>query len=107
VIIGVIPFEIVWGGRLADKSQMFAFEIASVIINLFMLAVIAIRASLIKINIGKRFINIVLWLMSALFLLNTIGNLLSNNELEKLLFTPLTFMLLIFSFRLAIGKNNN
>lgn len=38
-MLSVIPFEIVWGGRLKDKSQMLAFETASVIINLFMLTV--------------------------------------------------------------------
>jgi hypothetical protein len=42
--------------------------------------------------------------MAGLFFLNTIGNLLSNNQLEKILFTPLTTILFVFSLRLAIDK---
>jgi hypothetical protein len=37
VIIKIIPFEIVWGGRLKDQSQMLTFETFSAIINMFML----------------------------------------------------------------------
>jgi hypothetical protein len=105
VISGLIPFQIVWGGRLTDRSQMLAFEAFSIIINLLMLSIIAIRAGLIKLNISRKFINIVLWMMSTLFLLNTIGNIFSNNELEKIIFTPLTLLLFLLTFRLALNKN--
>lgn len=104
VITGIIPFKIVWGGRLTDRSQMLAYETASIIINLLMLLVTTIRAGFIKTSINRKFINIILGIMSALFLLNTIGNLLSNNDLERLIFTPLTFILFILTFQLSIKK---
>lgn len=102
VIAGIVPFDIVWGGRLRDRAQMLAFETASIIINLIMLLIISIRAGFIKTSIKMKFINIMIGIMSVLFLLNTIGNLLSNNDLEKLIFTPLTFILFILTFQLSI-----
>lgn len=102
VLTGIIPFEIVWGGRLQGKEQMITFELTSIIINILMLMVVAIQAGLIKINTNKKVLKVVFWLMFVLFLFNTIGNLLSENELEKIIFTPLTILLSVFCMRLAI-----
>ena len=105
VMLRIIPFEIVWGGRLKDQSQMLIFETVSVIINLIMLAVVVIKAGFLKVSINPMIIKIALWIMFGLFLMNTIGNLFSNNEIEKIVFTPLTFILSLFSLRIAISKN--
>ncbi len=105
VLISVIPFEMVWGGRLQSQQQMIPFEIVSIVLNSVMLAVVAIYAGLLKVNINRMVIRVALWCMAALFLLNTIGNSLSTNDLEKLIFTPLTLLLTLFSWRLAVQKS--
>jgi hypothetical protein len=104
VLLGIIPFEIVWGGRLTDSAQMIQFEIVSITLNLVMLVTVAIRSEHLNVNINKKIITVALWIMVGLFLLNTIGNLLSSNALEKILFTPLTILLAILSWRLAIRQ---
>jgi hypothetical protein len=104
VLSGLIPFAIVWGGRLQDTSQMLVFETISIAINLVMLAVAAIQAGMLKVKIRPGLIRTALWVMFALFLVNTLGNLFSNNELEKMLFTPLTGLLALFCLRLATSK---
>lgn len=104
VLISVIPFELVWGGRLQSEQQMIPFEIVSIMLNGIMLAVVAIYADLLKVNINKNVIKVALWCMAGLFLLNTIGNSLSINSREKFFFTPLTLLLTLFSWRLAIHK---
>jgi hypothetical protein len=104
VMLGIVPFEIVWGGRLKDASQMLLFETVSVLMNLLMLMVVGIHAGIIKIKLNRLVIKTALWAMFLLFLLNTAGNLFSNNELEKMLFTPLTLLLSLFSLRLATSK---
>jgi len=104
VLLGIIPFEIVWGGRLTDSSQMFRFELVSIVLNLVMLIIVATRSGFLNININKKIITAALWMMTGLFLLNTIGNLLSNNTWEKIIFTPLTILLSILSWRLTIRK---
>lgn len=104
VISGVIPYQMVWGGRLADRSQMLRFETISILTNLVMLTVVMIRAGFVRLRVHPISIRIALWLMVGLFLLNTIGNLLSNNETEKIIFTPLTVLLCLLSLRLATSR---
>jgi hypothetical protein len=104
VMLQVIPSGIVWGGRLQDRSQLLVFEAISITVNLIMLGVVAIHAGLLKVPISARVIRVALWAMFVLFLLNTLGNLFSKNEFEKLFFTPLTLLLSFFSLRLARSK---
>jgi hypothetical protein len=102
VLIGIIPFEIVWGGRLKSKEEMIPFEITSIALNSVMLGIVAMQAGLLKVNVKPSVLKIAFWCMFVLFTINTIGNIFSNNELEKLIFTPLTLLLSVFSLRLAI-----
>ncbi|GAB3176080.1 hypothetical protein [Telluribacter humicola] len=104
VVLGVIPFQIVWGGRLQDQSQMLAFEAVSMAINLFILAAVCVRAGIIRISVNPTLLRILFWMMFGLFLLNTVGNIFSNNSLERMIFTPLTLILSIFCFRVAVSK---
>jgi hypothetical protein len=106
ITAGIIPFEIVWGGRLKNHTEMLQFEAVSIILNLIMVAVVAINAGLLKVNLKPVFLKISFWLMAILFSLNTIGNLIAINTLETLIFTPLTFILAVFSFRLAISNEH-
>lgn len=104
VLVGILPYEIVWGGRLEDSSQMIVFEILSITLNLFMLFVVGVRAGFVMQRTNPLVIKSCLWLMAILFIVNTIGNLFSINQWEKMIFTPITIMLTIFSLRLALSK---
>ena len=104
VVAGVVPYTLVWGGRLRDQSQMLAFEAISLTLTLLMLAVVAVQAGHVKVRIHPRVVAVVFSLMFLLFLVNTAGNLASKNELEKRLFTPLTLLLALFSLRVAVGS---
>jgi hypothetical protein len=104
VLSGIIPFEIVWGGRLQNRQQMISFELISILINVIMLAVMAIYAGYVKVRISSVVINGVLWIMFVMFFLNTIGNLFSHNDLEKMIFTPITVLLSLGCLQLAINK---
>lgn len=104
VLIGIVPPEIVWGGRISDRSELVKMEIISILINLVMLQIVMVRAGYFKIKINPMIIKIALWAMAILFLLNTIGNIFSKNDFEKFAFTPLTLILAIFCIRLAISK---
>ena len=104
VVLGVVPFQIVWGGRLQDRSQMLAFEAVSMGINLLMLAIVCVRAGVIRINVHPTLTRVIFWAMFGLFLLNTVGNIFSNNSLERIIFTPLTLILSIFCLRVAVSR---
>ena len=107
VITGIIPYQIVWGGRLENFSQMLSFEAVSISLNLLMIAIVAIYANFLKWKINQVAIQIGLWVMFVLFFINTIGNLFSINEQEKLIFTPATLLLSLFSLRLALNKSKS
>ncbi|HNV29307.1 MAG TPA: hypothetical protein PKJ83_09245 [Cyclobacteriaceae bacterium] len=104
VLVQVIPYKIVWGGRLENDMQMIQFEGISIALNLIMLALVAIYSGYLKWEINRRWIQLGMWIMVALFLLNTVGNLFAINDWERWIFTPITFLLAVFSFRLAIDK---
>ena len=105
VIAGIIPFDIVWGGNLSDKSQLYTMEAVSIAINAIMLFIILIYCGAIKININRKIIIGAIWFMFGLFLLNTLGNLMAKNVLETYIFTPLTLILSICCFRMAAFEN--
>ena len=102
VLVGIIPFDIVWGGRLKSKEDMIPFEITSIALNSIMLGIVMMQAGLLKLNVKPIVLKIAFWCMFVLFAINTIGNIFSNNELERLIFTPLTLLLSVFCLRLAI-----
>lgn len=101
VLLAVIPYNIVWGGRLKNKTELLQFELISIGINLAMLLVVLIKARILKIALHPKLLTLALWLMVALFTLNTLGNLLSVNAMEKIIFTPLTLILALLCLRLA------
>lgn len=103
VLSGFIPFDIVWAGRLKSKEEMIVFETVSILLNSLMLLVIAIRGNLLWIQWNEKLVTGILWVMTLLFGVNTIGNLFAENSWETIIFTPITFILSILSLRLAIS----
>ncbi len=104
IISGVIPYQYVWGGRLKSNEQMLRFESISIIINLFIIFIISIKGGYIRPYLSSKVIKVFLWIFSILFVLNTIGNLLSLNSLEAIIATPITFILALMFLRLATEK---
>ena len=101
VLAGVIPYGIVWGGRLDNTQQMLVFEMISISINLFIIAVILMKGRYIKNFLSEKIITSILWAMTVTFALNTIGNIFSMATIETIIFTPVTFFSSILFYRLA------
>lgn len=102
VLTGIIPYKIVWGGRLESTTDMIRFEVVSIGINLLMLATAANKSGYLNWGKSKQWVRIGLWIMVVLFSINTLGNLVAINIWEKIIFTPLTLLLAFFSLRLAM-----
>jgi len=102
VILEIIPFQIVWGGRLSTKEEMYVFETVSITLLLIMGWVVAVRIRWITGNLPEKLMRIVFGLLAFLFFLNTIGNLMAVHFLETILFTPLTFIAFLACLRLAL-----
>jgi len=106
ILLKLIPYNLVWGGRLKSDKEMYRFEIFSILINSLFVIVVLVQGGFLTIDISRKIITYALWLMTGLFLLNTLGNAISKNKLEKRLFTPVTILLAIFSLTLALALAN-
>ena len=104
VLMQIIPYDIVWGGRLENAVQMRQFESVSIFINLLIILVVATKGQYIKLFIPIRILNFLLWLLVILFSVNTIGNVLAVTSLETYIFTPITLVSAVFCYRIAIEK---
>jgi len=100
VILEVIPYTIVWGSRLNSYDEMIQYEVVSMFILLALITLTWIKTK----NKNNAFVSILLWVYVGLFALNTIGNLLSKNLFEMIVFTPLTILLALLCARVAMER---
>ncbi len=101
VLVKIIPYKLVWGGRLTNDQQMYRFEVVSLLVNFVFLFIGAWRGGFVQLDVPKLVLVISLWAMAALFLLNTFGNLMAKNKLERNFFTPVTLISSILCAYLA------
>ena len=85
IIIGVIPYELTWGGKLESTKEMLVFETISIVINLFFLHTLLQKGSYIRSTYSRKSIRIILWVFFILFVLNTAGNIQAITTFEKCL----------------------
>jgi hypothetical protein len=69
-----------------------------------MIAVVAIKANVLNVELPQIFIKVILWLMFFLFLLNTLGNDFFLNKFEQLVVTAFTLIVSLLSLRLVLEK---
>ena len=106
VMAKIVPYDIAWGGRLQNDSEMYIFETISILIILFLELVLLMKGNYMKFQFGEKTTDIILWIFLALFLLNTIGNIFAKTDIEKLFAAvTLAFAFLIWTI-LRIKKVN-
>jgi len=104
VLTGVIPYGIVWAGKISTSAEMQKLEVISILVNAFVILILVLKADYIKHKITAKILNAIIWLLAVLFTLNTIGNLFAESRFELYLFTPLTFTLALLCLRIVIDK---
>ena len=83
IIAKVIPYNIAWGGRLTNDTEMYVFETISIFINVFLSWILLMEGNFIKFKFSSKTIHIILWVFFGLFVLNTIGNIFAKTNFEK------------------------
>ncbi len=106
IIAKIIPYNIVWGGRLQNDSEMYVFETISVLVNLFLSWVLLIKSNATKFKFSNKAVTIILWIFFALFALNTLGNLLAKTYFEKC-FAVLTGIFCLLLWNIIKQKNSD
>jgi hypothetical protein len=97
----------VWGGRLKSASEMVAFEVPSIALNLLFVVIILLIAGYILSPLPPKVLRVIAWIMAGFFMLNTLGNLVSNSGLERIIFTPVTILLAVCSYRFTGGMKRS
>lgn len=105
IILKIIPYEITWGGRLENDSEMYVFEAISILINLILIFAMLIKGKFIRQIIPSKIVTIILWIFVVIFCLNTIGNLFAETYFEKS-FSLITLLLSILIWVIIKSKNN-
>jgi hypothetical protein len=105
ILTKVIPYEIAWGGRLKSTQEMVIFETVSIVINALILIAITARIRFLKQSEEPMIFRMIFGITSLLFLINTLGNLYAITDLERFIFTPLTAIATILSFRSALTNH--
>lgn len=104
MLSGLLPTDIIWGGRQTGAESMRQMELVSLAVTCFFIFIIMLKMNYLPFKIHKKVTTIVLWLMFVWFLLNIIGNLAAATVLEKSIFTPVSIVLMLLILRLAIEK---
>ncbi|RMG82533.1 MAG: hypothetical protein D6707_02770 [Bacteroidetes bacterium] len=104
VLSGIVPFDIVWAGRIKNKTDLIKMETISLIILIFVSSVVALRMNYLSLGINPFVIKTGVWILFAFFVLNTLGNLTAVNPIEKYGFGLLTFLISVLLLKLGLEK---
>lgn len=98
VLVGIIPYSLVWGGKLSSTTEMYSYELPALGISLFFTWLLCMEAGRVKFKFPKRVRTLSLISFLLLFVLNTLGNALASTAFEKsLAFVTALMVVLLFS----------
>jgi len=80
VLSGVIPYAIVWAGKINSVAEMKKLEVISILINAFAILISLLKAGYIQNKIPVKILNAIILLLAVVFSLNTIGNLFAKSS---------------------------
>lgn len=103
VLAGLIPTEMVWGGRLQNEEERTAGAWVSIAFLVVFALLVLVRLGAIGRTLpalGKWG----MWAVCVLFALNTVGNLFALDLRETLIFTPVTLVSAVLAARVAMGE---
>jgi hypothetical protein len=103
VLAGLIPTEMVWGGRLKNAEERTVGALVSITFLVLFVFLLLVRMGRIAPSmhaLGKWG----MWVICILFALNTVGNLFALDLRETLIFTPMTLVSAVLAARVAMGE---
>lgn len=83
IITKIVPYDITWGGRLQNDTEMYVFETISILINVFLSWVLLMKGNFVKYKFPNQVINVILWIFFVIFILNTVGNIFAKTFFEQ------------------------
>jgi hypothetical protein len=104
--LGILPITMAWGGRQTVLTIALRLaSLAAIAILGFFAYVIRRRAGLIAGAPVTTLFKVLSWVVTAYMLFNVLGNITSPSLGEKLLFTPISILLVVACFIGSISKS--
>jgi hypothetical protein len=103
VLLKIVPADIMWGGQ-ANAGNIVMLELIAIVVALFFGYVIAAKTGYFQVGKFMGVVKVLVWIIFAFLLLNTLGNLASGVSAENFVFAPITLVLALCALRLAIEK---
>jgi hypothetical protein len=105
VLVGAIPPDIVWGGMIQGaQTNLITLETIALLVTLLFMLIVAAKTGYVQAGKLSGAVKVGVWLIFVFLLLNTLGNLASGVSFENLIAAPVTIILALCAFRLAIEK---
>lgn len=103
---GILPITMAWGGREPVlTTNLRIASLASAGLLLFFIYVIRRRAGFISDAPSTLIVKVLSWLVTAFSALNFLGILASLSSGEKILFGPISFLLLVACILVSLSKS--
>ncbi|BDW93744.1 hypothetical protein AB9K32_03480 [Allomuricauda sp. XS_ASV26] len=83
IVMQIVPHHIVWGGKIDSIEKLFVLEGFALATMLFLGIVLAMKNKIIKPIFTDKVIKRILLVFSVFFILNTLGNLMAETNIEK------------------------
>ncbi len=106
VMLNLVPYDIVWGGRLTSKEEMIRFELVSILLNIFSGLLVMIKAGYLMPRMRRR-VNVIIWILPLLNFLGILGNAASKSDTERAMFLPVAIVMFILTLRIALEKTDS
>ena len=105
VAAGIIPISMLWGGRQPEltPSLRVTSVVAAVLLGAF-IYIIRYRAGLVGRLPQPTIIRVAAWVVTGYMVVNTLGNFASVSTVERFVFGPMTIILAITSFIVAVSR---
>ena len=103
--LGVLPVTMAWGGRQSELTLGFRLaSLGAVVILAGFAYLIRRRAGLLGKQPPSTLIKVLSWVVTAYTVLNLLGNLSSPSMAEKLVFGPITLLLVLSCTLVSLSK---
>ena len=104
IVLKLLPYNIIGGGRFENYSYTFITAFASIIILLFEIIFIIIVQKYNGNGKSNLFIKIILWIIFSYLCINLIGNILSKTLFEKF-FMGIICVIQLINIIIIINEN--
>ncbi len=98
ILVGILPKNIVWGGRLTGAT-FYPLEALAIVLNLLLMLAGSVAAGYVTAPRAAGLIDKIKWVLFYFVVFNTIGGLFSITTFEVLL-TPITALYALCLYRL-------